>query len=131
MFNKQRKETMGREKTIKPNRSEKGVSPDASGIILEKIEYYRQKRPPTLSQYIYRRAVKESMAKIKGRVGVTVNPGTGLPVPESALAAREALKGLTTEKILAENPSWKEDYERDVQRRGITEENIYPGRCGL
>jgi len=57
------------------------------------------------------------MAKIKGKVGVTVNPDTGIPIPESALAAREALKGLTTEQILAENPSWKEDYERDVAKR--------------
>ncbi|GAJ00996.1 unnamed protein product, partial [marine sediment metagenome] len=49
--------------------------------------------------------------------GVTVNPGTGLPVPKSALAARKALEGLTTEQILAENPSWEEDYERDVGKR--------------
>ncbi|GAH65727.1 unnamed protein product, partial [marine sediment metagenome] len=28
-----------------------------------------------------------------------------------------ALKGLTTEKILAENPTWKEDYYRDVKQR--------------
>lgn len=86
-------------------------------IQLQKIEYYRQVRPPTLKQFLYRRAVKQTMAKIKGRVGVTVNPATGKPVPESALAAQEALKGLTTEKILAENPSWKEDYERDVGNR--------------
>lgn len=87
-------------------------------IQLQKIEYYRQVRPPTLKQFLYRRAVKQTMAKIKGRVGVTVNPENGKPVPESALAAKEALKGLTTEKILAENPSWKEDYQRDVQHRG-------------
>lgn len=84
-------------------------------IKLVKVEYYRQVRPPTLKQYLYRRAVKEAMSEIKGKVGVTLNPDTGLPVPVSALAAREALKGLTTEQILAENPSWKEDYERDVR----------------
>ena len=86
-------------------------------IKLQKIEYYRQVRPPTLAQYLYRRAVREKMAEIKGKVGVTVNPTTGNPVPESALAAREALKGLTAEQILAEHPSWKEDYERDVKQR--------------
>ncbi|GAH97471.1 unnamed protein product, partial [marine sediment metagenome] len=32
---------------------------------------YRQVRPPTLKQYLYRRAVKEMMASIKGKVGVT------------------------------------------------------------
>jgi len=84
-------------------------------IKLQKIVYYRQIKPPTLAQYLYRRAVKEAMEKVKGKVGVTVNPDTGLPIPESALAAREALKGLTTEQILAEYPNWKEDYERDVR----------------
>ena len=85
-------------------------------IKLVKVEYYRQVKPPTLKQYLYRRAVKEAMAEIKGKIGVTVNQETGIPIPESALAAREALKGLTTEQILAEHPEWKEDYERDVQR---------------
>ena len=84
-------------------------------IKLVKVEYYRQVKQPTLKQYLYRRAVKEAMDEVKGKVGVTVNPDTGLPIPESALAAREALKGLTTEQILAEHPEWKEDYERDVR----------------
>lgn len=53
------------------------------------------------------------MAGIKGKVGITINPDSQHPVPVSALAAREALKGLTTEKILAEHPDWKEDYERE------------------
>ena len=84
-------------------------------IQLQEIKYYRQVRPPTLKQYLYRRAVQEKMAEIKGKVGVTVNPDTGLPIPESALAAREALKGLTAEEILTQHPEWKEDYERDVR----------------
>ena len=84
-------------------------------IKLVKVEYWRQIKKPMLAQYLYRRAVKEAMEKVKGKVGVTVNPDTGLPIPESALAAREALKGLTTEQILAEYPNWKEDYERDVR----------------
>ncbi len=90
-------------------------------IQLEKIEYYRQRRPPTLAQYLYRRAVQEKMAEIKGKVGVTVNPDTGIPIPVSALAAKEVLKGLTAEQILAENPSWKEDYEEYVRE-------WYPGK---
>ena len=86
-------------------------------IKLVKVEYYRQVKPPTLDQFLYRRAVQEAMAKIKGKVGVTVNPGSGLPIPESALAAREALKGLTSEKILEIHPEWKEDYEKDISAR--------------
>lgn len=85
----------------------------AEEIKLQQITYYRQIKPPTLKQFLYRRAVKEAMDKVKGRIGVTLNPDTGLPIPESALAARGALRGLTTEKILAEHPEWKEDYERE------------------
>ena len=86
-------------------------------IQLQEIKYYRQVRPPTLAQYVYRRAVKEAMAEIKGQVGVTVNPDTGLPVPESALAAREALKGLTAEQILVKHPEWEEEYERCTKQQ--------------
>lgn len=85
-------------------------------VKLQKIEYYRYVRPPTLAQYLYRRAVRETMERVKGKVGVTVDPTTGRPIPESALAARDALKGLTAERILNLHPSWKEDYERDVAR---------------
>ena len=53
------------------------------------------------------------MKAIKGKVGVTVNPGTGTPIPESALAAKEALKGLTAEKIAKEHPEWVEEYNRE------------------
>jgi len=80
-------------------------------IQLQKVEYYRQVRPPTLKQFLYRRAVKETMAEIKGKVGVTVNPETGIPIPESALAAQEALKGLTSAKILEDHPEWEEEYK--------------------
>ena len=87
---------------------------------LQKITYYRQVKPPSLAQYLYRRAVKERMAQIRGKVGVIVNPDTGIPVPESALAAREALKGLTAEQILAEHPEWEEEYEREYGRKAPT-----------
>ncbi|MBA7468173.1 hypothetical protein ES707_03414 [subsurface metagenome] len=87
----------------------------AEEIKLVKVEYYRQVKPPSLAQYLYRRAVKEAMEKVKGKTGVTLNPDSGIPIPESALAAREALKGLTTEQIMTEHPEWKEDYERDVK----------------
>ncbi|MBW2560499.1 MAG: hypothetical protein JRE40_06545 [Deltaproteobacteria bacterium] len=96
-------------------------------IQLQKIEYYRQIKPPTLSQYVYRRAVQEKMAEIRGQVGVTINPETGKPIPKSALAAREALKGLTADQILAENPDWREDYEREYGQRRKGKEDLHPG----
>lgn len=84
-------------------------------IQVQKIEYYRQVKPPTLAQYVYRKAVREAMAAVKGNTGVTIHPDTGNPVPVSALAARDALKGVTAEQLLKEHPEWKEDYERDVR----------------
>lgn len=81
-------------------------------IQLQKVEYWRQVRPPTLNQYLYRRAVKEVMAGVKGKVGVTMNPETGIPIPESALAAQSALKGLTGDKVLKEHPEWADDYKK-------------------
>ncbi|MBA7701971.1 hypothetical protein ES703_110722 [subsurface metagenome] len=81
-------------------------------IKLVKVEYYRQVKPPTLDQFLYRKAVRETMRAIKGKVGVTVNPGTGIPIPESALAAKEALKGLTAEKIAKAHPDWVEEYNK-------------------
>ncbi len=86
-------------------------------IKVQKIEYYRQVKPATLAQYVYRRGVREAMATIKGNTGVTAHPETGNPVPESALAARDALKGLTAEQLLKEHPEWKEDYEKDILAR--------------
>jgi len=87
----------------------------AEEIKLQKVEYYRQVKPPTLAQYLFRRAVKEAMAQVKGKTGVTVNPDTGVPIPVSALAAKQALKGLTAKQILAGHPEWKKDYERSVR----------------
>ena len=95
-------------------------------IKLQKIEYWRQMKPPSLAQYVYRRALKEAMAELEGKVGVTVNPDTGRPIPVSALAAKKALEGLTAERILAEHPEWKEDYERDVRGVQPGKGNIHP-----
>jgi hypothetical protein len=79
-------------------------------IKLVKVEYYRQVKPPTLKQFLYRRAVQKAMEKVKGKTGVTLNPENGIPIPQSALAAKEALKGLTAEQILAEHPEWEQEY---------------------
>lgn len=92
---------------------------------VQEIRYYRVKRPPTLKQYVFRRAVREKMEGIKGQVGVTINPDTNRPIPVSALAAQEALKGLTAERILVEHPEWKEEYDREF---GGEARNIHPGR---
>lgn len=86
-------------------------------IKVQIITYARQVKPPTLKQYLYRRAVQEAMSQVKGNIGVVPNPETGVPIPKSALAASDALKGLTAEQILKNHPEWKEDYEKDVEQR--------------
>jgi len=82
-------------------------------IKLVKVEYWRQVKPPSLNQWLYRQAVQEKMAAIKGRKGVVLNPETGIPIPESALAAKEVLKGLTAEKIAKEHPGWVDEYNKE------------------
>ncbi len=86
-------------------------------IKVQKIEYYRQVKPPTLAQYVYRRGVKEAMAAVKGNTGVTTHPVTGNLVPVSALIAREALKGVSAEQLLKEHPEWRDEYEKDILTR--------------
>ncbi len=81
------------------------------------VRYWREVKPPTLKQYVYRRAVKEAMDQVKGKTGITVSDDTGHPIPVSAVAAKDLLKGLTAERLLEIHPEWKEDYERDVPRR--------------
>jgi hypothetical protein len=88
----------------------------AEEIQLQEIKYYRQIKPPSLKQYLFRRAVKEKMSLIKGQTGVIIE--NGRPIPVSALAAREALKGLTAEQLLEQHPEWQDDYEKIHSREG-------------
>jgi hypothetical protein len=83
----------------------------AEEVQLQQITYFRQVKPPTLKQYVFRRAVQERMAKVKGQTGVTVNPENQRLIPASALAAREALKGLTADQLLKEHQEWVADYK--------------------
>jgi hypothetical protein len=78
-------------------------------IQLQEIKYYRQIKPPSLKQFLFRKAVKEKMSLIKGQTGVIIE--NGRPIPVSALAAREALKGLTATQLLVEHPEWVADYK--------------------
>lgn len=93
-------------------------------VQVQEITYFRAVKPPTLAQYLYRRAVKEEMAKLKGQTGVTVNPETNRPVPVSALSVKATLKGLTAEKILKEHPEWEGEYEQYIREwRAGTQNN--------
>lgn len=78
---------------------------------LQEVHYFREVKPPTLKQFVFRRAVQEAMSNIKNVDGIALNPETGHPVPASALAAKQALKGLTSDKILRMHPEWENDFK--------------------
>ena len=83
----------------------------------EKIVYYRQKRLPTLKQYLLRRKVAQVMSDIADRRGTVLDPETQRSIPRTAHLAKELLKGLTSDKIGLENPSWKDDYAKEYNSR--------------
>ena len=81
----------------------------------EKIVYYRQKRPPSLAQYLHRRKVAQVMSDIADRRGTVLDPETQRSIPRTAHLARELLRGLTSDKIDIEHPSWKDDYAKEYE----------------
>ncbi len=84
------------------------------------IHYFKQVRNPSLKQYLIRRAIKEAGIKTKNMKGITVNPETGRPMPQSALSISQEVKGFTAEKLLVLHPEWKEEYEREYRKRRKT-----------
>ena len=82
------------------------------GIRVEKIEYYRQIKPPTLKQYLFRRKMAEVMVEVRNKTGVVYDQETHRPIPRSAHLAKQLLKGLTSDIIALEHPEWVECYEQ-------------------
>jgi len=80
-----------------------------SEIRLQKIEYYRAVKPPTLKQFLLRKAVSEISKEIKGTVGVLTEQGRLMP--NSAKAFKDKLAGLTAERIAELHPEWAKEYE--------------------
>lgn len=80
---------------------------------LELIQYYREKKPPSLKQFVHRKHVSEIMTRLKGADGIERNPSTGRNAPVSAIKARELLKGKTSEYLIAEHPEWVEEYRKE------------------
>lgn len=89
-----------------------GVRGDS--LDLEKIEYIRERKPPTLKQFVWRKAVSEASAEARklGLKGNTTNPDTGLLIPRSALHVKEALEGKTPEDLIREHPGWVAEYDK-------------------
>ena len=77
-------------------------------LLLQQITYYRAVRPPTLKQYLVRRAVKEASAEVIGTEGTEMH--NGRLVPSSARVFYDKLSGKTAEELAKEHPEWLEDY---------------------
>lgn len=80
-------------------------------VLIQTVTYHRLVRPPTLKQWIYRKAVAELMVQVKGETGTDLDPETGRLAPASAIKAKELMKGLNAEKLIAEHPDWVKEYE--------------------
>ena len=74
------------------------------------VTYYRVRRPPTLPQYLYRRAVAELMKDVKGMTGVGIDPDTHRPSPLSAIKAKQGMRGLKARDLAVLHPDWVKEY---------------------
>ena len=84
----------------------------ARGPVLEKVEYWRERKPPTLKQFIWREAMKLASDEARVIKGTTINPETGYEIPRSALHIKEALKDKTVEDLMTEHPEWVAEYKK-------------------
>lgn len=85
-------------------------TPQGSSIEVEQITYFRQKRPPTLMQFIRRKATQAAAAEARGQTGVVMVDGR--PVPRSSVIMQEKLKR-DTHELAAEHPEWVEEYKKE------------------
>jgi len=82
-------------------------------LLIRKVEYYQEIKPPTLNQYLYRRYVKHVMSTDVSGEGVGVDVDTGRPMPLTAIQAKAKLKGVTAADVKAMFPQWVEAYAQE------------------
>lgn len=80
----------------------------AGGVQLERVTYIRQVKPPTLAQFIRRKATQEAAQATRGETGVVIVGGR--PVPRSSVIMQEKLKR-DTHELAAEHPEWVQEYK--------------------
>lgn len=81
-------------------------------IILQKVEYWKVKKPPTKSQFLMRKAMKDACSKAKDVKGNIIDKKTGKLMPMSAYKVKKILEDVTPGKIAREHPEWVEDYQK-------------------
>ncbi len=78
---------------------------------LQQITYLREKRPPTLKQFLVRKAIALAASQAKGQTGIEIGPG-GIPIPRSAVLIKEALPDLKdTDALATAHPEWVQEWE--------------------
>jgi len=75
----------------------------------EQISYIRVKKPPTLKQFLIRKAVGEAAKTTEDKAGTATYKGR--LVPKSAKLIGEAVKGKNSQKIAKEHPEWVREYQ--------------------
>jgi hypothetical protein len=88
------------------------MTAQSDGIQLQKIEYYRQVRHPTLKQFLHRKNVAEVMAAAKSVGGVVFDQESQRAMPRSAQHVKGKLKGMTADKVAEIHPEWVEEWEK-------------------
>lgn len=81
-----------------------------SEVVVQKVEYFRTVRPPTLKQFLVREVFKEEAEKTKGTKGTTEDGNR--VIPDSAAKMRNNLKGLTAKEIEVRRPDLVEEWKR-------------------
>jgi len=84
----------------------------AESLQIQEIRYFRLVKPPTLRQFLHRKAVADVMQKVKGETGTGFDPETKRITPLSAIKAKEMLRGMKAEDLMKSKPEWVEEYRR-------------------
>ena len=86
------------------------MSGENGGIIVQKITYLRQVKPPSLNQFIWRKALKAAASQTVGMEGTEINPSTGNLNPSAAVKIKNKLAVVTVSPLINEHPEWVQEY---------------------
>ncbi len=78
--------------------------------VLEQVTYLRQIKPPSLKQFIRRKATKSAAEEAKGQTGTVVVDGR--LVPRSSVIMQEKLK-VDTHVLASQHPEWVKEYDEE------------------
>ena len=78
---------------------------------LQQVTYFREKKPPSLAQFLVRKATALASEAARGQTG-TVTAPDGRLMPRSAMAMKDALPDRRPETLAALHPEWVKEYEK-------------------